>query len=186
MKKELHTITLPEGRFSTELIILEQSDRPNLFKLYNLWRELSRLSTEFKGRSINLPEALSEGAFALEMNVARVVGSIPGANSSFDCYSLANKKRIQVKACSVLPDLTSFGPDSQWDELYFCDFFKSGRWDGSFDIYLINNDDIYDHKVNASQTLREQQKQGRRPRFSIYKDIVTRKKMRPIKTGRLN
>lgn len=30
--------------------------------------------------------------------------------------------RIQVKACSVLPDLTSFGPRSEWDRIFFADF----------------------------------------------------------------
>ena len=37
--------------------------------------------------------------------------------------------------------------------------------------FVLNNDDVYNHKVNARQTLRDQQKQGRRPRFSIFSKI---------------
>ena len=95
-------------------------------------------------------------------------------------------KRIQVKACGVLPDLTSFGPKSEWDEIYFMDFFKDGSWNGEFDIYFIENNWIYNHKVNNNQTMKEQQLQGRRPRFSIYKDIIQRRGIKPVSTGNLN
>jgi len=119
------------------------------------------------------------------MQVVRITKSISGANTSYDCYNLKTNKRIQVKACSVLPDLTSFGPRSVWDEIYFCDFYKSGKWNGEFDIYLIDNALIYDHKVNSNQTMREQQQEGRRPRFSIFKEIITKGNLKPIKTGKL-
>jgi hypothetical protein len=84
-----------------------------------------------------------------------------------------------------MPDLTSFGPKSEWDKIYFMDFYVNGFWDGKFDIYLIENYDIYNHKVNANQTLKDQQKEGRRPRFSIYKDIISIKDLKPIKKGNL-
>ncbi len=134
---------------------------------------------------MNLPEGLSEGAFCLEMNTARIINAIPGANSSFDCYDFDENARIQVKACSVLPDLTSFGPRSIWDKLYFCDFYREGSWDGTFDIYMIDNDDIYNHYVREGQTFRDQQQQGRRPRFSIYNEIILVQNIDPIRTGRL-
>jgi len=84
-----------------------------------------------------------------------------------------------------LPDLTSFGPTSEWDELYFLDFYREGNWDGTFDIYKIPNELIYNHKVNQHQTMKEQQLEKRRPRFSIYKEIILSNGMTPIKTGRL-
>src|SRR5690606_37452399 len=124
-----------------------------------------------------------EGLFCLDMDAVRINTNIPGANTSFDCYRISDNKRIQVKACSVLPDLTSFGPKSVWDELYFLDFYREGKWDGTYDIYLIDNELIYNHKVNENQTLREQQEQGRRPRFSIYKSIILKNKLKPLKTG---
>jgi len=35
-------------------------------------------------------------------------------------------------------------------------------------------------KVNKNQTFKQQQKQGRRPRFSITKDVVIKTKLKPI------
>lgn len=185
MRQENLVFRLPEGDFEVGATRFEEADRSRLAEVYLSWRSLSDELRRLGGRGINLPEVLSEGSFALEMDVLRVVNSISGANSSWDCYDPARHKRIQVKACSVLPDLTSFGPTSQWDEIYFLDFYREGKWDGTFDIYKIENELIYDHKVNEKQTMRDQQEQKRRPRFSIFKDIIQRRGIRPIKTGNL-
>ncbi len=183
MKEERLIIELPEGNFQTNLIKFEESDRQSLAEIYLSWRNLCEKLNELEARSVNLPEGLSEGAFCLEMNTYRMTKNIPKANTSFDCYDYNRKKRIQVKACSVLPDLTSFGPKSVWDELYFVDFYRKGLWDGYFDIYLIEDTDSI--RVNKYQTVSEQKTQGRRPRFSIYKDIIQEKKLKPIRTGYL-
>jgi len=178
-------IKLPEGVFDTTVLQFDDSDRDFLFEVYEDWRILSKKLTKLKSRTVNLPEGLSEGSFCIEMDTVRIVEGISGANTSFDCYGLKTNERIQVKACSVLPDLTSFGPKSVWDKIYFIDFYRGGKWDGTFDIYLLENDDIYNHKVNANQTLKDQQEQGRRPRFSIYNEIIKKKGIKPIKTGQL-
>jgi hypothetical protein len=172
MKYKNKNILLPEGLYDARLQYFDSEDGSTLYNIYQNWRSLCDDLSAIDSRGINLPEGLSEGSFALALGTPRLASSISGANSSFDCYDLNKSKRIQVKACSVLPDLTSFGPDSQWDEIYFCDFYRCGAWNGTFDIYLIPNDLIYNHKVNANQTLRDQQLQGRRPRFSIFKSIV--------------
>lgn len=182
MKFVTKNIKLPEGYRDARLQVFDQSDGIKLFQIYREWRGLCDKLASIGSRSINLPEGLSEGAFALAMNAPRVAGSIVSANSSFDCFHLDSQRRIQVKACSVLPDLTSFGPGSQWDELYFCDFYKNGSWDGTFDIYLIPNDLIYNFKVNSNQTFKEQQTQGRRPRFSIFKGIIKTHRIAPTRT----
>ena len=185
MRLETHIFRLPEGTFEVEATRFEEGDRRRFAEIYLNWRSISDDLRSLGGRGVNLPEVLSEGSFALEMGVLRVVKSISGANSSWDCYDPIRHKRIQVKACSVLPDLTSFGPTSQWDELYFLDFFRKGEWDGTFDIYKIENELIYNHKVNESQTMRDQQMQKRRPRFSIFREIVQRRGIQPIKIGNL-
>lgn len=186
MKLETVNINLPEGNFDVKVQEFEESDRKVLFKMYKEWRSLNDNLKKFHSRGINLPEGLLEGAFCLEMGYWRVTHSILGANTSFDCYDPINYQRVQVKAATVLPDLTSFGPRSVWDKMYFVDFFKEGKWDGSFDIYLIDNDDIYNHKVDVTQTVKDQQIQGRRPRFSIFKEIIEKKHIRPIKSGDLS
>ena len=185
MKKYRERLKLPEGVFETEVMKFDESDRNLLNKIYTEWRTLNKLLISINSRSVNLPEGLSESAFCLEMDAVRVPGAISGANNSFDCYDLASKKRIQVKACSVLPDLTSFGPRSEWDQLYFVDFYRNGKWDGTFDIYMIPTDYIRNYHVNAAQTFRDQQIQGRRPRFSIFKEIIVKKGLRPVRTGNL-
>lgn len=184
LKNEI--ITLPEGQFTTEIIQFENSDKKLLFKIYNDWRQLCNNLSLVKARGVNLPEGLSESAFCLVMNAVRTTKSISKVNTSFDAYNIATQKRIQIKACSVLPDLTSFGPKSVWDQIYFVDFYKQGKWDGTFDIYLIDSNDIYTFKVNATETMRQQQEQKRRPRFSIYKGIIKAKKLKPVMTGDLS
>lgn len=175
-------ILLPEGTFKTTVAHFTSGDDMLLRDIYTHWRLLTDELKLVDARSVNLPEGLSEGAFCRAMGTVRVTKNISGANTSWDAYDMKRKKRIQIKACSVLPDLTSFGPRSEWDEIYFLDFYRKGEWDGSFDIYLIPNDLIYNHKVNSTQTLKQQQELDRRPRFSIYKELIVPNGIKPIKT----
>ena len=94
--------------------------------------------------------------------------------------TISPTKRIQVKSCSVSYDLTSFGPKSVWDELYFVHFYPNQKYDGSYKIFKIENELIYNHKVNIGQTMRDQQKQGKRPRFGIMKEIIEPLNLNPI------
>ncbi len=57
-------------------------------------------------------------------------------NTSFDTYNLKTKKAEQIKACSVEKDLTSFGPESKWDDIYFLDFYNKGKLDGTFQVLI--------------------------------------------------
>ncbi len=182
MESVSKSISIPEGRFIVDVDVYSDADKATLATIYKSWRTLCNLLTDLNARAINLPEGLSEGVFCIAMDCVRMTNSISGANTSWDCYDLNTRKRIQVKACSVLPDLTSFGPKSVWDEIYFMDFYKDGNWNGEIDIYKIENDDIYNHKVNRTQTLKDQQLQGRRPRFSIYKEIIITQGLTPVKT----
>lgn len=189
IKREIE-LNLPEGNFKADIIEFEEKDRKKLLEIYNTWRTLCTKLNEMQARSVNLPEGLSESSFCLEMNCVRTTGGVKNSrgvkvNTSFDAYNTTNNKRIQVKACSVLPDLTSFGPKSIWDELYFVDFYRDGSWDGKFDIYKIETNDIYTNSVNSGQSFTDQQEEKRRPRFSIYSDIIKPKGLTPIKTGNL-
>ena len=185
MKQIIKTLELPEGKFETSVDVFDENDREMLASIYKNWLHLSKLLKAIHGRGINLPEVLSESIFCMATGAVRIINSIPGANCSFDVYDLDRSKRIQIKACSVIPDLTSFGPDSVWDELYFLDFYRQGKWDGTIDFYLIPNEKIYNYPVNANQTFRQQQKQRRRPRFSIYTGIIEQDNLIPSRTFRL-
>ncbi len=186
MKIKKVKIKLPEGEFGTDVIEYDNNDKNKISETYKKWIELCDNLSALFAREVNLPEGLSEPVFCISMNTVRVVNSISGANTSFDCYDLNRNKRIQVKACSVIPDLTSFGPKSEWDEIYFMDFYVDGKWDGTFHIYLIDNYSIYNHKVNSKQTLKEQQSQGKRPRFSIYTEIIKKNSLKPVFKGNVN
>lgn len=178
-------LDLPEGKFAVKVEEFEEKDRKHLFSIYQNWRSLCDEIKKFSPntRAINTPEALSESAFCLEMGFLRVPTGINGAKRSFDCYDPKNKERIQLKACGTKRDTTTFGPKSVWDKIYFVDFYRKGKWDGQFDIYHIDNEDIYLQNVNSHQKFTDQQKEKRRPRFSIKKKIIEKKGLKPIKTG---
>lgn len=179
MESIIETLKLPEGDKRVIVTKFDDNDSDELKNIYDGWRLLCDNLKKLNARSVNLPEGLSEIGFALAKKMWRVTGAIHGANSSFDCYDPNGdryRNRIQVKACSVLPDLTSFGPESQWDRIFFVDFFRNGDWDGTFDIYEINTEDVENFPVNANQTLKDQKLQGRRPRFSIYNGLIRNNK----------
>lgn len=184
MKQESVKIILPEGEFNVLADIFQPIDLEKLQIIYKDWRSLCDKLRSLNARAINLPEGLSEVAFCLFTGTYRLNNPKLGKNvhSSFDAYCPRTNKRIQVKACSVVPDLTSFGPKSVWDEIYFLDFYREGTWEGKFDVYHIPNDLIYNQKVNKTQTLRQMQEEGKRPRFSIFKDIIQEKNIKPIAT----
>ena len=185
MENESTILNLPEGEFEVKVLSFNEDDRSKLSSIYFEWRNLCNNLNSIGARGVNLPEGLSESAFCLEMNCFRITQGISGANTSFDAYDPKSNSRIQVKACSVIPDLTSFGPKSVWDKLFFLDFYRDGNWDGLFDIYHIENHLIYNHKVNSKQTFRDQQNEKRRPRFSIYSEIIKARNIKPLKTGSL-
>jgi hypothetical protein len=176
------SITLPEGVFNVTAQIFDSSDDVVIRELYTKWLELSTSLRELGGRGVNIPEVIAESVFCRAMGTIRINSNIPSVKTSFDVFNLSNNKRIQVKACSVLPDLTSFGPKSVWDEIYFLDFYRDGDWDGKVDIYLIPNNLIYNNSVNKNQIMSQQQLQGKRPRFSIYKKVILVNQINPIMT----
>jgi hypothetical protein len=181
MKNKIVEIELPEGKFNAEVDFFDENDRLDLIEIYDLWKKLSQKLNGFKARSVNIPEGLSEVAFCLFMDCVRISKVNFGSNvsSSFDAYSLNTKKRIQIKACSKIPDLTSFGPKSVWDEIYFMDFYKDGLWDYKFDVYLIPNNLIYNNQQNRDTGFSDFQQTGKRPRFSIYTKIILANNLKP-------
>lgn len=163
-----------------ELMEFEVSDRQKWKNVFELWRGLKFGMREFNSREPNFPEGLSEIAFCLWSGSSRLLSARGLSNTSFDTFNSATNSAEQIKACSVEKDLTSFGPRSKWDDLYFLDFFNNGKVDGIFDVYLIPDELIFESRVSHNQTLRDQQMEKRRPRFSIKSEIIELKKLRPI------
>ena len=107
-----------------------------------------------------------------------------GYSTSFDAYDTKRAKRIQIK-CSASSGPSSFGPKSQYDEIYFVDFKSDGKIDGTYKIYKLENEDIDSVKVNKKQSLVDQQQKDRRPRFEIRSALVVKKKLKPVFKGKL-
>jgi len=163
---------------------VEKKDSRALRRLYDSWLNLRNGLKNFESRSPNLPEGISESAFSLEFSCPRVL-NVKGTSGSFDCYNPKNHKRLQIKATTIEYDLTSFGPDSVWDVLYLLDFYRKGRFDGTYDVYKIPNKLIYNHKINRRQTFRDLQKQGKRPRFGLKKTIIESHSISPVRTCKI-
>lgn len=182
MKIEWKEVEIDEKKINALLTINEKGDKETLRKLYFDWKSLNDRLKQIGTRGINLPETISENAFSLFFPDCMRIVNLKGMKCSFDCINIKTGSRIQIKASSVASDLTSFGPRSEWDELFFLDFSKG---DGSFKVYKIEPDWIYSHQVNKSQTFKQQQEQSRRPRFSITKNIIKPKNLKPIKICKL-
>ena len=165
---------------SLELMAFTEHDKTEWKKLFDKWKQLKLGLRSYESRVPNFPEGLSEIAFCLYSGSKRFISLKGGANSSFDTYNTETSRAEQINASSVGSDLTSFGPNSRWDDIYFLDFYNEGKLDGSFNVYKIPNEMIYNMKVNATQTMKDQQELGRRPRFSITEKIIQQQGIEPV------
>ena len=109
MKHKKQKILIEKNLFDAELQYFEENDIVLLRELYSHWKDLKFGLGKIGSRHPNLPEGISEGAFALFFNSPRVI-NVAGTSSSFDNYDTKSHKRIQVKATKIETDLTSFGP----------------------------------------------------------------------------
>ena len=172
MKLEGHKILFGGKQLEIEVAYLDKKDGKIFKKLFDIWRKLN-IGLEKYERRVNIPEVISEGMFCVFSKSVRYQKKLRGEGTvSFDTINIKNKRREQIKASSIEEDLTSFGPRTEWDDLYFLDFFNGGKLDGTFNVYLIPNKLIYSNSVNKGQTMKDQQGEKRRPRFSIKKDII--------------
>ena len=147
----------------------DQNDYLKLKEIFRDWLQINSKLKPLGGRGLNVPDVFSEALFCIFFNAIRTNGTA----YSYDCVSLDNHAGIQVKSASIPNDCTSFGPTSTWDELYYVDFAPNGYVDGKVVFYKIDVD-FSDLVLNAKkgETFRDQQLQGRRPRFSIKSQLI--------------
>ncbi len=170
MKVELNDGSIVEGDY------FECKDYEELKKIFKDWQDLNSELKPLGGRNLNVPDVFSEALFCYFFNALRTNGTA----YSYDCVSLDTHNGIQVKSASIPNDCSSFGPTSTWDELYFVDFAPHGYVDGYVDFYKIDIDFselILNEK--KGETFRDQQLQGRRPRFSIKNQIIKEYNIKP-------
>ena len=163
-----------------DVIQYSHEDIPSLKESFNRWRAFKEDANRNHGRSPNFPEYISEACLCLVTGFVRFKSSKKLKSSSFDCFDLVNERAIQSKACSVVQDLTSFGPKTQWDDLYFLDFYNGGNVDGTFNVYKVPNELIYDCAVKSGRTLKQAQGEGKRPRLSLKDQIIGSHGLKPV------
>jgi hypothetical protein len=145
----------------------------NTCQIYQHWKtlytELQTLST----RGYPFPGELSEN-FA-----CYALGYMLNKGSGGDAYDPRTHRIIEMKGTGAdTDDLSSFSPSEHFDELVFCQVDKNND---IINIYCtgINSKDLKNIRVNKTQTVGDQQKQGRRPRFSVLKNIIRPRGMLP-------
>lgn len=176
LKKIKLKIKIDGKEVTATFLVVEESDRATLRKMFDSWKNLSSKIKKFSGkRGLNIPEGITEMAFALELGCPKLDKLSKG--KKFDNYDLKKKERLQIKASSNSKSPSSFGPSSVSDVTYYLDFDRNGKLDGSFDCYRIPNKIISDKKVNKKQSVGQQRGQKRRPRFSVM-NIIKQNKIR--------
>lgn len=172
---QLYNNTIVEGGY------FDDADYEKLKSIFKKWQILNADLMSLGGRALNVPDVVSEALYCYFFDAART-NAVAGAGS-YDAINIGNHNGVQVKSTSIQNDLTSFGPTSTWDELYFMDFAPNGVVDGKIDFYKIDVD-IKSIILNAhkGETFADQQAQGRRPRFSIKREIINKYGLKPVKS----
>lgn len=138
----------------------------------------SLMEWDSKNRLSSYPEAFTEELFCKVMysitgqTYRRLYKDRHGVYTSSDIYCEETGKYIQLKSSTVgfkgnvKPGVSSFGPNSKWDQLYYM-YINSDTL--NIKVYMVHGDlkNIMCNKTNKT-TFGDQQKSGRRPRFDLY------------------
>ena len=157
---------------SVDLMEFDKDDAKKWKELFDAWKELKMGMRGYKSREPNFPEGLSEVAFCLYSGSGRFMSLKGKASRSFDTFNIKKRKAEQIKATSVGKDLTSFGPKSKWDDLYFLDFYNNGKLDGTFNVYKVPTKLVHSIEVKKGITFLARQVEGKRPRFSLINAFI--------------
>lgn len=155
----------------------DENDLVYLKNIFKVWMDLNERTKHLGGRNSNVPDILSEGLYCYFFNAVRTNGTA----GSYDAVDINTGEGIQIKSASIKEDCTSFGPTSTWDRLYFVDFAPNGNVDGNVFFYEIISDNINKLVLNKknNETFEDQQKQKRRPRFSVKKRFIEPMHIKP-------
>lgn len=158
----------------SDYIKIDKSRFNDAVKAYWLWKELNAIIKNSHNRGINFPETISETllCYALDFELNRGTGG--------DARNPNTDEVCEVKATSNWNrDMSSFSPTESFDRLYFIRLNQ--REDEAFVYDLdLNSHELKLISVNRSQTVGDQQAQGRRPRFSIIDKIINEKGIEPV------
>lgn len=157
-----------------DYVSIDKSRFNDVVTAYFLWKELNSLIKNSHTRGINFPEIISESllCYAMGFQLNRGKGG--------DAFDKERKGVIEVKATSNFDrDTTSFSPSESFDSLYF---MRLNQRNDELFIYDtgLNSEKLKDIHVSKTQTVGDQQKQKRRPRFSIIKKVIDEFNLEPV------
>ncbi|HDF6786652.1 TPA: Bsp6I family type II restriction endonuclease [Staphylococcus aureus] len=157
-----------------DYVKIDKSRFNDVVSAYFLWKELNSLIKNSHTRGINFPEIISESllCYAMGYRLNRGKGG--------DAFDENGKGVIEVKATSNFDrDTTSFSPSENFDSLFF---MRLNQRNDELFIYDtgLNSDKLKDIEVSKKQTVGDQQKEKRRPRFSVIKKVINEFDIEPI------
>lgn len=139
---------------------------------YFKWKDLNTYIKSLVSRGINMPDAISEpmGCYCLNLLWNKKTGG--------DAVSLGGRK-IEFKATSNYDgDLSSFGPNSYFDDLVFLRFNLDTNMLYIYDTG-ISSEELKQIEITSFGTVDYYQKQGKRPHFSIITKIINELEIEP-------
>ncbi|VBB18007.1 DNA (cytosine-5-)-methyltransferase [Yasminevirus sp. GU-2018] len=168
----------------------DQDSAKHLVNYHDKFVALNKVIKEINGRKSNISEAFTEGLYCYLTNSVRVLelqstDKTKKMSGSFDCYNFDDNVTVQVKASTLKSDCTSFGPKSEFDRLVYIDFSDPKN----FKLYTIDDKTYFENLTlnkKKGETVGTQKQQGRRPRFSLMKDVILKHKIKPSFTGDIN
>ncbi len=147
--------------------------RKNAIRIYQHWKQLESEIRAISTRGVNFPCELSE-QFA-----CFVLGYYWNKSGQGDAYDKKTDRVIEIKGSSKEgDDVSSFSPSEKFDELVFVKIDKN---DDAVYIYLtgVDSHELGEIQISKKQKVKDQQRQKRRPRFSIEKKIIRAKGLAP-------
>lgn len=155
-----------------DLVTIDAARINDVCRLYFLWKDLNLGLKNFVSRGINFPEAISEPMACYALGYRWNKGTAGDAVSN-------TGEHIEMKATSNFDsDLTSFGPTTVFDKLYFLRLKQTTNELYIYDMGL-NSQTLGQVQANLTETVADQQAQGRRPRLRIIETIIEPEGMLP-------
>lgn len=149
-----------------------KKDLPRLNERYMSWKQNGEIDMYFGCRRPTAPEVISEGIPSAIFGYART-NNLPLENieGSADLVDPKNGDAIQVKSFSSYNDdvaPSSFGPHTKFDRLIAM-YIRLDEDKAYF--YELPANEYQTWPVNETQTVGDQQAQGRRPRLNLLKIV---------------
>ena len=155
-------------------VVIDAQRINNACDAYFKWKDLNTYIKQNSTRGINMPDAISEpmGCYCLGLLWNR-------GNEVGDATDPKTGRKIEFKATSNYDgDLSSFGPRAKFDDLVFLRFNLNENKLEVYDLN-INSEQLGEYPANSTQTIADQQREGRRPHIRIIEMFIERKGLKP-------